>query len=76
MTVPINEVSKNKAPIHEAPMSKVSVDESTVVLGIETSCDETAVAVVMGGTDVPSMLGLVVWCPKLRAAPISKRCRM
>ena len=41
-------------PINEAPMSKVSVDESTVVLGIETSCDETAVAVVMGGTDVLS----------------------
>jgi len=30
------------------------VDESTVVLGIETSCDETAAAVVMGGTDVLS----------------------
>lgn len=30
------------------------VDESTVVLGIETSCDETAVSVVMGGTDVLS----------------------
>lgn len=32
----------------------INVDESTVVLGIETSCDETAVAVVMGGTDVLS----------------------
>lgn len=31
-----------------------SVDASTVVLGIETSCDETAVSVVMGGTDVLS----------------------
>lgn len=30
------------------------VDESTVVLGIETSCDETAAAVVMGGNDVLS----------------------
>jgi len=30
------------------------VDASTVVLGIETSCDETAAAVVMGGTDVLS----------------------
>jgi N6-L-threonylcarbamoyladenine synthase len=29
-------------------------DESTVVLAIETSCDETAAAVVMGGTDVLS----------------------
>jgi N6-L-threonylcarbamoyladenine synthase len=31
-----------------------AVDASTVVLGIETSCDETAVSVVMGGTDVLS----------------------
>jgi N6-L-threonylcarbamoyladenine synthase len=30
------------------------VDESTVVLGIETSCDETAAALVMGGVDVLS----------------------
>ena len=29
-------------------------DESTVVLGIETSCDETAAAIVMGGNDVVS----------------------
>ena len=28
--------------------------ESTVILGIETSCDETAAAVVMGGNDVLS----------------------
>lgn len=32
----------------------MSVDDTTVVLGIETSCDETAVSVVMGGTDVLS----------------------
>ncbi|MGA1241776.1 MAG: tRNA (adenosine(37)-N6)-threonylcarbamoyltransferase complex transferase subunit TsaD [Ilumatobacteraceae bacterium] len=32
----------------------VTANESTVVLGIETSCDETAVAVVMGGGDVLS----------------------
>ncbi|MEY2958962.1 MAG: putative O-sialoglycoprotein endopeptidase [Actinomycetota bacterium] len=31
-----------------------SVDESTLVLGIETSCDETAAALVMGGDDVVS----------------------
>ena len=31
-----------------------AVDASTVVLGIETSCDETAAAVVMGGGDVLS----------------------
>lgn len=30
------------------------VDETTIVLGIETSCDETAAAVVMGGSDVLS----------------------
>lgn len=30
------------------------VDESTVVLALETSCDETAAAVVMGGNDVLS----------------------
>ncbi|CAB4865709.1 unannotated protein [freshwater metagenome] len=30
------------------------VDAGTVVLGIETSCDETAAAVVMGGSDVLS----------------------
>ncbi|MFK8025747.1 MAG: tRNA (adenosine(37)-N6)-threonylcarbamoyltransferase complex transferase subunit TsaD [Ilumatobacter sp.] len=31
-----------------------TVDESTLVLGIETSCDETAAALVMGGDDVVS----------------------
>ena len=32
----------------------IVVDESTVVLGIETSCDETAASVVMGGNDILS----------------------
>ena len=32
----------------------ITPDESTVVLGIETSCDETAAALVMGGNDVVS----------------------
>ena len=32
----------------------LTVDESTIVLGIETSCDETAAAVVLGGNDVLS----------------------
>ncbi len=32
----------------------MTVDESTLVLGIETSCDETAAALVMGGFDVLS----------------------
>ncbi|TPW12508.1 MAG: gcp [Acidimicrobiaceae bacterium] len=31
-----------------------TVDENTLVLGIETSCDETAAALVMGGFDVAS----------------------
>ncbi|TFH15404.1 MAG: tRNA (adenosine(37)-N6)-threonylcarbamoyltransferase complex transferase subunit TsaD [Acidimicrobiales bacterium] len=31
-----------------------TVDESTLVLGIETSCDETAAALVLGGYDVVS----------------------
>jgi N6-L-threonylcarbamoyladenine synthase len=35
-------------------MSDFGVDESTLVLGIETSCDETAAALVMGGYDVVS----------------------
>ena len=34
--------------------SELSVDNSTLVLGIETSCDETAAALVMGGLDVVS----------------------
>ena len=33
-----------------------SVNESTVVLAIETSCDETAASVVMGGNDVLSSI--------------------
>ena len=32
----------------------MKVDDSTVVLGLETSCDETAASVVMGGSDVLS----------------------
>ncbi|HVE19571.1 MAG TPA: tRNA (adenosine(37)-N6)-threonylcarbamoyltransferase complex transferase subunit TsaD, partial [Ilumatobacteraceae bacterium] len=32
----------------------MNVTESTVVLGIETSCDETAAALVMGGYDILS----------------------
>ena len=32
----------------------MTVDSSTMVLGIETSCDETAAALVMGGNDVIS----------------------
>ena len=31
-----------------------SVDNSTVILGIETSCDETAASLVMGGNDILS----------------------
>ena len=37
-----------------APVRRGDVDASTVILAIETSCDETAAAVVMGGSDVLS----------------------
>lgn len=37
-----------------AVVSPRPVDEGTLVLGIETSCDETAAALVMGGDDVIS----------------------
>ena len=33
-------------------LPEVVVGPDTVILGIETSCDETAAAVVMGGDDV------------------------
>ena len=36
----------------ERRQGSIVVDESTLVLGIETSCDETAAALVMGGHDV------------------------
>jgi len=45
----VNEHLTGAAPV-DAPV----VDESTIVLGIETSCDETAVACVRGGRDVLS----------------------
>jgi len=35
-------------------LTNLVVDESTVILAIETSCDETAAAIVMGGHDVLS----------------------
>ena len=35
-------------------MNAFPADESTVVLAIETSCDETAASLVMGGNDVLS----------------------
>jgi N6-L-threonylcarbamoyladenine synthase len=38
----------------DVPGTPLAVDESTLVLGIETSCDETAAALVLGGHDVVS----------------------
>ena len=38
------------APVND----DLTIDESTLILGIETSCDETAAALVMGGYDVVS----------------------
>jgi N6-L-threonylcarbamoyladenine synthase len=46
-------VDESRMMVHE---SRINVDESTVILAIETSCDETAAAVVMGGTDVVSSI--------------------
>jgi N6-L-threonylcarbamoyladenine synthase len=40
--------------MNRALVSPHPVDEGTLVLGIETSCDETAAALVMGGGDVIS----------------------
>ena len=36
------------------PRNTLAVDSSTVILGIETSCDETAASIVMGGNDILS----------------------
>ena len=57
------------------------VDESTLVLGIETSCDETAAALVMGGYDVVSQRlsaprstctpSSAAWCPRSPAGRTS-----
>jgi N6-L-threonylcarbamoyladenine synthase len=40
--------------VDETTVDETTVDETTLVLGIETSCDETAAALVMGGYDVVS----------------------
>ncbi len=40
--------------VSDASPTPLTVDESTLVLGIETSCDETAAALVLGGHDVVS----------------------
>jgi N6-L-threonylcarbamoyladenine synthase len=40
------------APTPTRSTSSIVVNDATVVLGIETSCDETAAALVMGGNDV------------------------
>ncbi len=43
-----------RRPMTDTAPATCIVDESTLVLGIETSCDETAAALVMGGNDVVS----------------------
>ena len=35
-------------------VNQTTINQTTMVLGIETSCDETAAALVMGGYDVIS----------------------
>ena len=55
------------------------IDQSTLVLGIETSCDETAAAIVMGGRDVISSVvssqvdlqRTAAWCRRSPAARTS-----
>lgn len=50
-------MTTSKQAVSKQAVSKddtVAVDDTTVVLGIETSCDETSAAVVLGGTDVLS----------------------
>ena len=44
----------NPPEVGEVPGTSLTIDESTLVLGIETSCDETAAALVLGGHDVVS----------------------
>ncbi len=40
--------------VDREPRDRATVDRDTLVLGVETSCDETAAALVMGGDDVVS----------------------
>jgi len=47
-------VNSSNQRSERASNRNLTVDKSTVVLGIETSCDETAAALVMGGNDVLS----------------------
>ena len=47
-------VESRSAMVRRRVPDPISVDESTLVLGIETSCDETAAALVLGGYDVVS----------------------
>ena len=49
MTVELPEES-----VRAVPDTVRGFDDSTLVLGIETSCDETAAALVLGGYDVVS----------------------
>jgi tRNA N6-adenosine threonylcarbamoyltransferase len=47
-------MSISRGDVSSVPGTPLAVDESTLVLGIETSCDETAAALVLGGHDVVS----------------------
>ena len=47
------------------------VGPDTLVLGIETSCDETAAALVLGGTDVVSSV-VSSSCPVAPASTLSE----
>jgi N6-L-threonylcarbamoyladenine synthase len=47
-------VDESRGRVRDRFGAGLVVDESTLVLGIETSCDETAAALVLGGHDVAS----------------------
>jgi N6-L-threonylcarbamoyladenine synthase len=47
-------MSTSREDVRDVTGTPLAVDESTLVLGIETSCDETAAALVLGGHDVVS----------------------
>lgn len=55
MRRPVGDVQRGPITVRDANRQReLVVDDATLVLGIETSCDETAAALVMGGQDVVS----------------------
>jgi hypothetical protein len=50
----VSDLDVSRLPLRPSGQPIGPVDEHTLVLGIETSCDETAAALVLGGYDVAS----------------------